>query len=182
MFVGEPYQWDRKMNALATDLSVESIDPLALRDVLGQFATGVTIITTVGDNGAPVGLAANSFSSVSLDPPLILWSLALKAPSLGAFRTHSSFAINILDEQSKDLALNFSRPSDDKFADVDWHAGLNGVPVLAQASAVLECETVDRFAGGDHEIYLGRVCRINKTDKNPLLFYQGKFSQIGVNL
>lgn len=170
------------MNALATDLSVESIDPLALRDVLGQFATGVTIITTIGDNGAPVGLAANSFSSVSLDPPLILWSLSLKAPSLTAFRSHSSFAINILCDQSKDLALNFSRPSEDKFAGVNWRTGLNGIPVLAQASAVLECETVDRFAGGDHEIYLGRVCRISKDDKNPLLFHKGQFSKIGASL
>lgn len=167
------------MNVHATDSGTETIDPLALRDVLGQFATGVTIITTLGDNGAPVGLAANSFSSVSLDPPLILWSLALKAPSLSAFRTHPSFAINILCDQSKDLALNFSRPSDDKFAGVDWQPGLNGVPVLQQASAVLECETVDRIPAGDHEIYLGRVCRISKDEKTPLLFYKGQFARIG---
>lgn len=170
------------MNALASDTSVETIDPLALRDVFGQFATGVTIVTTIGDNGAPVGLAANSFSSVSLDPPLILWSLSLNAPSLGAFRTHPTFVINILCAESKDLAMNFSRPSDDKFANVNWRPGLNGAPVLEQASAVLECETVDRFAGGDHEIYLGRVCRFSKVEKSPLLFFKGKFSQLGASL
>lgn len=170
------------MNAIVTDLTRDAVDPLALRDVLGQYATGVTVITTVGDNGSPVGLAANSFTSVSLDPPLVLWSLSLNAPSLSAFREHSSFVINVMCEQSKDLALNFSRPSENKFEDVKWCPGLDGAPVLEQASAVLECEVVDRIPGGDHEIYLGRVRRISKSEKAPLLFHQGKFSQLGDNL
>jgi flavin reductase (DIM6/NTAB) family NADH-FMN oxidoreductase RutF len=167
------------MNAIATDLAQAEIDPLALRDVLGTYATGVTVVTTIGDNGAPVGLAANSFTSVSLDPPLILWSLALKAPSLSAFREHSSFVINVMCEESKDLVMNFSRPSPDKFASVDWQPGLHGAPVLAAASATLECETVERIAGGDHEIYIGQVRRISKSEKAPLLFHQGQFAQLG---
>ncbi|WP_114283993.1 flavin reductase family protein [Candidatus Halocynthiibacter alkanivorans] len=170
------------MNAIATDITQTEIDPLALRDVLGKYATGVTVVTTLGDNGAPVGLAANSFTSVSLDPPLILWSLALKAPSLGAFREHSSFVINIMCEESKDLVMNFSRPSTDKFAGVDWQPGLDGAPVLTAASATLECETVERISGGDHEIYIGRVRRISKSEKAPLLFHQGQFAQLGENL
>ncbi|MGR3624427.1 flavin reductase family protein [Pseudophaeobacter sp.] len=170
------------MNALATETTVDRIDPLALRDVFGQFATGVTVVTTLTDDGAPIGLAANSFSSVSLDPPLVSWNLSLNAPSLSAFRTSPSFIINILCENSKDLALNFARPSEDKFAGVDWRPGLNGAPVLNQASAVLECETVQRFPGGDHEIYLGRVHQFNRCEKAPLLFYKGQFSQIGAGL
>lgn len=159
--------------------SDQAIDPRALREVLGQFATGVTVVTTVGDGGAPVGLAANSFASVSLDPPLVVWSIGLKAPSLGAFRNHSSFAINIMCDQSKDLALNFARPSDDKFAGVDWYSGVDGVPVLADAAAVIQCRTETRIPGGDHEIYLGRVLEFHRTEKSPLLFHQGSFATLG---
>lgn len=151
----------------------------ALRDVLGQFATGVTVITTCGDAGVPVGMAANSFASVSLDPPLVLWSIRLSAPSLGAFRNHSSFIVNIMCDQSKELALNFARPLEDKFAGVDWHPGLDGAPVLDAAAAVIQCRTETRIPGGDHEIYLGRVIDFHSTDKSPLLFHQGKFANLG---
>lgn len=156
-----------------------TIDSGALRDVLGQFATGVTVVTTLGDGGAPVGLAANSFASVSLDPPLIVWSLNLKAPSRGAFRRHSSFAINILCDRSKELALNFARPSDNKFAGVDWQPGLDGVPTLPNAAAVIQCRTQARIPGGDHEIYLGRVFDFHRSNKPPLLFHKGSFATLG---
>lgn len=170
------------MNARANDMSIEDFDPMTFRDVLGRFATGVTVITTVGDNHAPVGLAANSFASVSLEPPLVLWSIGLNTPSLSAFRGHNAFAINIMCDQSKDLALNFARPSDNKFAGIDWIEGLDGVPVLTEAAAVLECTVENRIPAGDHEIYLGRVCRFRKTEKAPLLFHGGQFSQIGTVL
>lgn len=170
------------MNMRAADPVVEKFDPATLRNVLGQFATGVTVITTLGDEAAPVGLAANSFASVSLEPPLILWSLALTAPSLGAFRTHPSFAINILCEQSKDLAMNFSRSSDTKFTDIAWRPGLDGVPVLDAAAAVMECTVEQRIPAGDHEIYIGHVCRLASADKSPLLFHRGQFSQIGTSI
>ena len=167
------------MNAHITDLPFRDFDPDALRDVLGHFATGVTVITTLGDGGAPVGLAVNSFASVSLDPPLVLWSLALKSPSLGAFRRHPSFAINIMCDRSKDVALNFATPSDSKFANVSWVPGLNGIPILDDVAAVLECNIENRIPAGDHEIYLGRVCSFAKAEKSPLLFHKGKFSRIG---
>lgn len=170
------------MNAHANDMITDQIGPLALRDVLGHFPTGVAIVTTLGDDGVPVGLAANSFASVSLDPPLVVWSLSLNAPSLGAFRTHSSFAVNIMCDGSKNMVLNFSRPRDDKFSEVDWVAGLDGVPVLNNASAVLECRTENRFPGGDHEMYLGRVMAIRKAEKPPLIFHKGQFSRLGVSL
>jgi len=156
-----------------------AIDPNTLRDVLGQFATGVTVVTTLGDAGAPVGLAANSFASVSLDPPLVVWSIGLQAPSLSAFRSHSAFAINIMCDQSKTLALNFARPSDNKFDGVNWRAGLDGVPILDKAAAVIQCRTEARMPGGDHEIYLGRVFDFHRTDKSPLLFHNGSFANLG---
>ena len=167
------------MNSHVTDLTNDRLDTAALRKALGEFATGVTVVTTLGDAGAPVGLAANSFSSVSLEPPLILWSLALTAPSLTAFRAHPTFAVNILCDQSKHLALNFARSAQDKFAGIDWERGFKGSPVLRQAAAVLECKTVDRIAAGDHEIYLGEVLRFRKAGKPPLLFHGGRFAQLG---
>jgi len=167
------------MNAYTPKMSATEFDPLAFREIMGQFATGVTVITTIGDNGAPVGMAVNSFASVSLDPPLVVWSINLNAPSLSAFRGHPSFAINIMCEQSKDLALNFARPSDNKFADVAWSGGLDGVPVLDAASTVIQCRTDMRIPGGDHEMYLGRVFDFHKTDKAPLIFHKGKFAKLG---
>ena len=170
---------DDMMNSHVTDLTISSLDTKALRSTLGEFATGVTVVTTRGDGRMPVGLAVNSFSSVSLEPPLVLWSLALTAPSLGAFRAHPYFAVNILCDQSKDLALNFARPSDDKFAGIDWEDGFGDSPVLPAAAAVLECETDQRIPAGDHEIYIGHVRRFRRAGKPPLLFHGGRFLQVG---
>lgn len=154
-------------------------EPSELRKIFGQFATGVTVVTTIGDKGAPVGLAANSFSSVSLDPPLVLWSIGLETPSLGAFRRHPAFAINILCDRSKDIAVNFAKPSKDKFSTVDWKPGLAGVPVLDQAASVIQCWTDSRIPGGDHEIYLGRVVEFRTTEKPPLVFHGGRYNALG---
>ncbi len=167
------------MNAHSVPLAEPPVDARALRDVLGHFATGVTVITTIGDNNSAVGLTANSFSSVSLDPPLVAWSLSLNAPSLSAFRQHPAFAINILCDQSKELALKFARSAPDKFADVDWHAGVEGVPVLQAAAATIECQTETRIPTGDHEIYLGRVINFKQTGKRPLVFHKGEFTSLG---
>lgn len=112
----------------------------------------------------------------------MVWSIGLKAPSLKAFRSHSAFAVNILCEQSKSLALNFARPSDTKFAGVDWYAGLDDVPVLNDAAAVIQCRTESRIAGGDHEIYLGRIFDFHHTEKSPLLFHKGNFATLGDGL
>jgi flavin reductase (DIM6/NTAB) family NADH-FMN oxidoreductase RutF len=173
---------ERNMNA-HTDYTADiASDPKALRDLLGHFATGVTVITTCGSGGAPVGLTANSFASVSLDPPLVVWSIGLNAPSLGAFREHSSFAINVMCDQSKELALNFARASENKFANVGWQSGLDGVPVLNAAAAVIQCRTEARIPGGDHEICLGRVFDFYRTDKPPLLFHKGNFATLGDNI
>jgi len=141
----------------------------------------VVVAATVGDEGAPVGLTINSFSSVSLEPPLILWSIALNAPSLGAFRTHPTFTINVLSEQQKSLCMQFAKPAEDKFKGVDWRAGLDGAPIINDAHAVLQCETYERYAGGDHEIFLGKVVQIEHTDKKPLIFHRGQFLELPDN-
>lgn len=171
------------MNAHTSPQEAPSFDPIRLRNVFGEFATGVTVITTLAEDGRPVGLAANSFSSLSLEPALVSWSLARSAPSLGAFRRHGHFAINILGEDSMDLALTFSRPAEDKFAGIEWRAGLKGVPVLSRATATLECETYSQIAGGDHEIFIGQVRNMREGEgRAPLLFFRGKFAQLGQQL
>lgn len=150
------------------------IDPVELRNTLGCFATGVAIVTTLGVNDRPVGMTINSFNSVSMDPPLVLWSIARKAPSYDAFRANGSFVVNILSEHQHDLCLQFSRPSEDKFAGVEFEPGLNGIPRLNEAAAHLECVTYDRVEGGDHTIIIGRVMGLRASDALPLLFHRGK--------
>lgn len=152
-----------------------------LRKALGCFPTGVVVVTTVGDNGAPVGLTVNSFSSVSLDPPLILWSIALNAPSLSAFRTHPGFTINVLAEDQQELGLQFARPSENKFDGVEWQPGYADTPILSNALAVLQCSTYQRYEGGDHEIYLGEVKKINFNEQQPLVFHRGQFAKLPHN-
>lgn len=139
----------------------------------------MTVVTSVGENGKPVGLVVNSFSSVSLDPPQILWSIGLKSPSRRAFCEHAGFAVNIMGADSKEETLRFCTPSEDKFADVDWSPGHFGVPVLHSAIATLECRTEQRIISGDHEIFIGRVLRVDHQDLAPLLFHRGKFAQLG---
>ena len=117
--------------------SLQTFDPRRLRNVLGSFTTGVVIVTSVGDEGRPIGLTVNSFNSVSMQPPLILWSLALKSPSLNAFRSHNWFAINILAHDQEPLCRQFATPSDDKFANVKFDVGETGVPVLHGTAAYL---------------------------------------------
>jgi flavin reductase (DIM6/NTAB) family NADH-FMN oxidoreductase RutF len=155
------------------------IDGRRLRNVFGCFATGVAVVTSVGPDGAPVGLVVNSFSSVSLDPPLILWSIGLGSPSRGAFDAHPGFAVNVMGAQTKDETMQFCTPGQDKFAGVDWRPGHYDVPVLASAVATLECRTEDRILSGDHQIYIGRVLQVDYRDADPLIFHRGKFAQIG---
>jgi len=152
-----------------------SIDEQELRNVLGCFATGVVVATTLGESGNPVGLSVSSFNSVSLSPPLVLWCLARSAFSFGAFSSASNFAINILSSEQADVCLQFSKPSDDKFKGVPWRHGLHGVPILTDALATLECRSHCQYDGGDHTIFVGEVVNLDASDKAPLIFHRGKF-------
>jgi 3-hydroxy-9,10-secoandrosta-1,3,5(10)-triene-9,17-dione monooxygenase reductase component len=152
-----------------------AINAAELRTALGCFATGVVVVTTLGDHGAPVGLTINSFNSVSLDPPLILWSLANSAPSLDAFRNHGGFAVNILADDQLGLCRQFARPSENKFDGVGYRTGYRDVPLIEGAAAHLECRAYARYPGGDHEIHLGEVVAVSTSEKLPLLFHRGQF-------
>jgi flavin reductase (DIM6/NTAB) family NADH-FMN oxidoreductase RutF len=150
-------------------------EPARYRDVMGAFATGVTVMTLGHADGFRLGVTASSFNTVSVDPPLILWSLALKAPSLTEFRSHDLFAVNVLAADQKDCALQFARPSDDKFAGIPVVAGIHGLPLIAGAIAHIECRTVARYPGGDHEIMLGQVLTLRRAHQPPLVFQSGAF-------
>lgn len=150
------------------------IDSRQLRRSLSCFPTGVAIVTTIGRAGGPVGLTISSFNSVSMDPPLVLLSLALNAGSLADFRRNPWFAINVLSAEQSDLARTFSTAVADRFAGVRWHKGLGGAPVLSDSAAVFECSTYNRYDGGDHEIIVGEVRRHASSDRTPLVFGKGR--------
>lgn len=149
-------------------------DPKTLRKALGSFATGVTVVTTVTPDGRQVGLTASSFNSVSMDPPLILWSLSERSPNLAAFRDGSHFAVNVLADEQIELCSRFGRPVPDKFDGLDTATGEGGVPLLAGTVAQFECALEAVYPGGDHLILLGRVLRYRWSDRTPLLFCQGR--------
>lgn len=160
-----------------------ALDPVTdtrmLRNALGRFATGVTIITTVDAAGARVGLTANSFNSLSLDPPLVLWSLRAASPSVAAFSQASHFAVNVLAEAQLDLSRRFASPVDDKFSEGLWAPGAGGVPLLAGCTAVFECERVSQQAAGDHVLFFGRVLALSESTLPPLLFQAGHYRMLG---
>jgi flavin reductase (DIM6/NTAB) family NADH-FMN oxidoreductase RutF/DNA-binding IclR family transcriptional regulator len=152
-----------------------AFDARELRQVLGSFVTGVTVITTLDADGRPHGLTANSFSSVSLDPPLILWSQSLTAPSHPVFRDAERFVVNILADDQVDISNKFARGGADKFAGCEVEAGLGGVPLIRGSAAHLECRRIQSFPGGDHVVFLGQVERIERTGRQPLVFGGGRY-------
>lgn len=152
-----------------------AFDARELRSVLGAFVTGVTVITTVDAQGKPHGLTVNSFSSVSLDPPLILWSQSLTAPSHPVFRDAERFVVNILADDQVAVSNRFARGGGDKFAGCETDAGLGGVPLIRGSAAWLECKRMDCFRGGDHMVFLGQVERIERTGRQPLVFGGGRY-------
>jgi flavin reductase (DIM6/NTAB) family NADH-FMN oxidoreductase RutF len=144
------------------------------RTALGMFATGVTIVTARTPEGKVIGLTASSFNSVSLDPPLVLWSLSQAAASLPAFRAGSHYAINVLAAEQKLLAERFSLKGTDRFAGVNFVEGTGGAPLLADAAATFECFNRSRYEEGDHVIFVGEVERCGWCPgASPLLFHGG---------
>ncbi|MEA2881525.1 MAG: hypothetical protein QOH32_781 [Bradyrhizobium sp.] len=163
----------------ATELASGSsaIDPRDFRNALGSYATGVTIITAADADGKPVGLTCNSFTSVSLNPPLVLWSLVIYSQSMSAFQSASHFAVNVLGASQQDLAAKFAVSSVDKFAGVKWTPGLGRAPILADSVANFQCRTADRYYGGDHVIFLGAVEAYAYNRQEPLLFARGGYGR-----
>jgi len=158
---------------LASDHS--AIDPRDFRNALGSYATGVTIITAAGSDGKPYGITCNSFASVSLNPPLVLWSLVLYSSSLSTFQNASHFAVNVLGVSQQALANKFAKSSEDKFVGIEWTPGLCGAPLLAEGVANFQCRSVNRYYGGDHVIFLGAVEAYSYNRNEPLLFARGGY-------
>jgi flavin reductase (DIM6/NTAB) family NADH-FMN oxidoreductase RutF len=153
------------------------IDPRDFRSALGTFATGVTIVTAMAADGRPYGVTCNSFASVSLNPPLVLWSLGLFSQGLPVFQNASHFTVNVLGDSQKALASQFAKSSNDKFVGVDWVPGLGNAPVIADSVANFQCRAVNRYYGGDHVIFLGAVEAYSYNGREPLLFARGTFGR-----
>lgn len=146
------------------------------RQALGMFATGVTIVTACASDGTLVGLTASSFNSVSLAPPLVLWSLAQSAGSMAAFSQGSHYAIHILSSEQQDLARQFSTRNVDRFAGVGFSLGASGAPIIEGALATFECFNRSQYQEGDHVIFVGEVERCTHHHSgSPLLYHGGKF-------
>lgn len=157
-----------------------AIDPRALRQVFGSFATGVTIVTVRDASGRPRGMTANSFTSVSLTPPLILVCVATNAPIWPAFAAAETFAVNVLAHSQQELSQGFAQPLPDKFAGVDWRPGRQGSPVLNDAVAHLECRRVREIEAGDHMILLGEVVDFAERPALPLIFHRGSYAALAL--
>ena len=155
------------------------MDTRQLRNALGRFATGVTIVTCRDDAGQFVGLTANSFNSLSLEPPLVLWSLRSASPNLAAFEAAPRFAINVLTEAQVDLSRRFASRADDRFTEGAWALGEHGAPVLAGCAAVFECETVSHQVAGYHRLFIGRVLACTESPLPPLVFQAGHYHLLG---
>lgn len=155
-----------------------AIDPRELRNVMGLFATGVTIITTKDTTGKPFGLTANAFSSLSLDPPLLLACIDKKVDCYACFDESKVFVVNFLARNQEDLSTRFATKGIEKFEGVSYTLGSLGVPLLDGALAHLECRVAARYEGGDHTIYTGEIQSMATSEAEPLLFYQGKYRSL----
>lgn len=163
--------------SVSLSLPIHETDIRQLRTFLGQYATGVTVVTTVDKNNCRVGMTANSFSSVSLDPPLILWSIAKTASNVDDFCHCERFAINILNEEQQLASNHFAKSSADKFADLEMVENVMGIPILNDALTTLICKPYQIYEGGDHHIIVGEIEFCKHNGGNPLVFHNGKYHQ-----
>jgi flavin reductase (DIM6/NTAB) family NADH-FMN oxidoreductase RutF len=155
-----------------------AIDPRELRNVFGAFATGVTVITTTDTSGKPFGLTANSYTSLSLDPPLVLVCVDKKVDCYACFEQSKVFVINFLAEDQAQLSTRFATKGIEKFEGVPTRAGSLGAPLLEGAIGYIECKLVSGYEGGDHTIYVGEVQTASASGDRPLLFFKGKYQKL----
>lgn len=157
----------------------EGSDARTLRDAMGCFATGITVVTAITQTGVPVGLTANSFSSVSLDPPLLLVCISKAAGSVDIFRHCCNFAVNVLHIGQQPISDTFARPGQDRFAKVDWTPGTSSLPLIDDAIASFECQATDCHEAGDHLILVGQVLRAKYDPRrDPLLYFKGRYRRL----
>ena len=160
-------------------MSDNSVNLKKFKRALSCFATGVAVVTTLDADGEKAGITISSFNSVSLDPPLVLWSIANDANSYSAFLGAKYFAVNVLAMHQDHLSSQFAQRGGDKFQGLDCRSGIEGVPILPEYAACFECSTENIFDGGDHKIVVGRVLKLEDRESDPLIFYRGRFLKKG---
>jgi flavin reductase (DIM6/NTAB) family NADH-FMN oxidoreductase RutF len=157
------------------------MDPRKFRNALGKFPTGVVVVTARTPSGELIGMTISSFNSVSLDPPLILFSVHRKALSFATWQSVTRYAVNVLNEDQEQVSNQFARSSGNKWDGLTILTGAHGLPMLPNATVVFECEAYARYDGGDHEIFVGRVEALHEhtfTHQRPLVFFEGRYRQL----
>ena len=152
-----------------------AIEQQKLRQCFGAFMTGVTVVTAMDDRGKPIGFTANSFTSVSLDPPLLLICVDNSSDHIETYRNGSGFMVNILAEDQKDLSNRFASPIEDRFEGIDWQKSENGNPMLGGTAAFFDCSTENVIDAGDHQIIIGRVHNCASNGKSGLGYHRGQY-------
>lgn len=155
-------------------------DQRTLRNAMGCYPTGVTVVTTQSMQG-PLGMTANSFASVSLDPPLVLWSPARKSERFKAFEAAEHFVVHVLASDQQDISNAFATAGLEPFAQIAHRPGLGGAPVIDHCAAVFQCRHAAGYDGGDHLIVVGEVLSIEQTEKSPLLYHKGAYAALAHN-
>ena len=155
---------------------MKTSDSKFLRKTLGKYSTGVTVVTSIDNNGNPIGMTVNSFTSVSLQPALVLWCIDKKQPSYNSFMDAEGYAVNILSKDQNDLCHKFASQLDDKFENVDWKKSENGFPLVKNSLARLDCKKWNYYSGGDHQILVGEVTSFDSCELEPLTYWNGQIS------
>ena len=155
------------------------IDPDLFRQILRHFAAGVTVITSLGDDGRPAGMTATAFSSVSIEPPQVLVCVNAEARTRRAIEDHAGFAVNILSAEQEQLAMRFASKVTDKFEGIVWRGGVTGSPLLEGAVAALECRIANAVEAGTHVIYIGEVLGGNVAPGEPLVYFDAAYRRLG---
>ena len=163
---------------LLTTMSDNKKQSIEFRNALGSFTTGVTIVTALGRDGQKIGMTVNSFNSVSLDPALVLWSVARDSNCFEDFIAAKSYAIHVLSTDQQEISDRFAQSGADKFAGIECSEGLSGVPILPHYSACFQCQLEHQYEGGDHIILVGKVIQFEDNGHKPLIFYRGQYNSL----
>ena len=155
---------------------MKTLDTKLLKKTLGKYLTGVTIVTSTDHDGNPIGMTVNSFTSVSLQPSLVLWCIDKKQPSYNSFMNANGYAVNILSKDQNDLCYKFASQLYDKFENVNWKRSENGFPIVKNSLAWFDCKKWNYYSGGDHQILVGEVTSFNSFELEPLTYWNGQIS------
>ena len=155
---------------------MKTLDTKLLKKTLGKYLTGVTIVTSTDYDGNPIGMTVNSFTSVSLQPSLVLWCIDKKQPSYNSFMNANGYAVNILSKDQNDLCYKFASQLDDKYENVNWKRSENGFPLVKNSLAWFDCKKWNYYSGGDHQILVGEVTSFDSFELEPLTYWNGQIS------